>query len=140
MLPGYCATQFVRLETCQTHHTLRLNDFTEASLDLSTMNAAQRDLLPLDEAPDQSEAAAPFALKEQVAHRLAAHRARRSQQADSPTPIAGSASKSTRTSRIAAAVAERYANSQSYRAFLAEQAENAIRAAEAAAQDRKTHV
>jgi uncharacterized RDD family membrane protein YckC len=134
MLPGNCATQFVRLEACQTHHTLRLNDFTEASLDLSTMNAAQRDLYPLDEAPDETEAAAPCALKEQVAQRLAAHRARRSQQSDSPTPIAGPVSKNTRASRIAAAVAERYANSQSYRAFLAEQAENAIRAAEAAAQ------
>src|ERR1700710_1493101 len=82
MLPGYCATQFVRLEACQTHHPLRLNDFTEASLDLSTMNSAQRDLLPLDEAPDETEAEAPFALKEQVAQRLAAHRARRSQGPD----------------------------------------------------------
>src|SRR5260370_4241 len=80
MLPGYCATQFVRLEACQTHHPLRLNDFTEASLDLSTMSSAQRDLLPLDEAQDETEAAAPFALKEQVAQRLAAHRARRNQR------------------------------------------------------------
>jgi uncharacterized RDD family membrane protein YckC len=98
------------------------------------MNSAQRDLLPLDEAPDETEAAAPFALKEQVAQRLAAHRARRNQRPDSPTPIAPPASASARASRIAAAVAERYANSQSYRAFLAEQAENAIRAAEAAAE------
>jgi uncharacterized RDD family membrane protein YckC len=134
MLPGNRATQFVRLEACQTHHTLRLNDFTEASLDLSTRNAAQRDLLPLDEAPAETEAAASFALKEQVAQRLAAHRARRNQQPESPTPIAAPASTSSRASRIAAAVAERYANSQSYRAFLAEQAENAIRAAEAAAE------
>jgi uncharacterized RDD family membrane protein YckC len=134
MLPGYCATRFVRLEACQTHHPLRLNDFTEASLDLSTMSAAQRDLLPLDEAPDETEAAAPFALKEQVAQRLAAHRARRNQRPDSPTPIVPPASANARASRIAAAVAERYANSQSYRAFLAEQAENAIRAAEAAAE------
>src|SRR5882757_9148980 len=134
MLPGNCATQFVRLEACQTHHTLRLNDFTEASLDLSTMNSAQRDLLPLDEAPDETEAAAPFALKEQVAQRLAAHRARRTQGLGSPTPTVPPASANARASRIAAAVAERYANSQSYRAFLAEQAENAIRAAEAAAE------
>jgi len=134
MLPGYCATQFVRLEACQTHHPLRLNDFTEASLDLSTMNSAQRDLLPLDEAPDETEAAAPFALKEQVAQRLAAHRARRTQGLGSPTPIVPPASANARASRIAAAVAERYANSQSYRAFLAEQAEKAIRAAEAAAE------
>jgi uncharacterized RDD family membrane protein YckC len=134
MLPRYCATRFVRLEACQTYHPLRLNDFTEASLDLSTMSSAQRDPLPLDEAPDETEAAAPFALKEQVAQRLAAHRARRTQRPDGPTPVAPSPSASSRASRIAAAVAERYANSQSYRAFLAEQAENAIRAAEAAAE------
>ncbi len=81
---------------------------------------------------------APFALKEQVAQRLAAHRARRNQRPDkspdSPTPIVDAASANARASRIAAAVAERYAHSQSYRAFLAEQAENAIRAAEAAAE------
>jgi len=101
------------------------------------MNSAQRDLLPLDEAPDETEAAAPFALKEQAAQRLAAHRARRNQRPaspDSPTPIVPLASANARASRIAAAVAERYANSQSYRAFLAEQAEKAIRAAEAAAE------
>jgi uncharacterized RDD family membrane protein YckC len=103
------------------------------------MSSAQRDLLPLDEAPNQTEAAeteaaAPFALKEQVAQRLAAHRARRSQPHDSARPVAPPASANSRASRIAAAVAERYANSQSYRAFLAEQAENAIRAAEAAAE------
>jgi uncharacterized RDD family membrane protein YckC len=98
------------------------------------MNSAQRDLLPLDEAPEETEAAAPFALKEQVAQRLAAHRARRTQGLANPTPIAPPTSANARASRIAAAVAERYANSQSYRAFLAEQAEKAIRAAEAAAE------
>jgi uncharacterized RDD family membrane protein YckC len=98
------------------------------------MNSAQRDLYPLDEAPDETEAAAPIALKEQVAQRLAAHRARRNQRPDSPSPIAPPTSANARASRIAAAVAERYAQSQSYRAFLAEQAENAIRAAEAAAE------
>jgi uncharacterized RDD family membrane protein YckC len=107
-------------------------------LDLSTRNAAQRDLLPLDEAPDQTEDAAPVALKDQVAQRLAAHRARRNQlpdkDHDNPVPIPPSASTRSRASRIAATVAERYAHSQSYRAFLAEQAENAIRAAEAAAE------
>jgi uncharacterized RDD family membrane protein YckC len=114
---------------------LRLNDFTEASLELSTMSAAQRDLLPLDEAPAETEAGAPFALKEQVAERLAAHRARRTQRlGNTVTPIANPAPTNSRASRIAAAVAERYANSQSYRAFLAAQAEAAIREAEAAAE------
>jgi uncharacterized RDD family membrane protein YckC len=102
------------------------------------MSSAQRDLLPLDETPDQTEAetdaAAPFGLKEQVAQRLAAHRARRTQHPASAAPVVPSQSTGSRASRIAAAVAERYANSQSYRAFLAEQAENAIRAAEAAAE------
>jgi len=99
------------------------------------VSSAQRDLLPLDEAPAETEAAAHFALKEQVAQRLAAHRARRNQHQSNPvTPIVPPPSANARASRIAAAVAERYAHSQSYRAFLAEQAENAIRAAEAAAE------
>jgi uncharacterized RDD family membrane protein YckC len=99
------------------------------------MSAAQRDRLPLDETPAETEAGAPFALKEQVAERLAAHRARRTQRLGSPvTPIANPAPANSRASRIAAAVAERYANSQSYRAFLAAQAEAAIREAEAAAE------
>jgi uncharacterized RDD family membrane protein YckC len=99
------------------------------------MSAAQRDLLPLDEAPAETEAAAPFALKEQVAERLAAHRARRTQRlGNTVTPIAAPSPANARASRIAATVAERYANSQSYRAFLAAQAEIAIREAEAAAE------
>jgi uncharacterized RDD family membrane protein YckC len=97
--------------------------------------SAQRDLLPLDEAPAETEAGAPFALKEQVAERLAAHRARRTQRpGNTITPIASPAPANSRASRIAAAVAERYANSQSYRAFLEQQAEAAIREAEAAAE------
>jgi uncharacterized RDD family membrane protein YckC len=96
--------------------------------------SAQRDLLPLDEDQTQTEAV-PFVLKEQAAQRLAAHRARRTQPAANPiAPNTPHAPVGSRTSRIAAAVAERYANSQSYRAFLAEQAEAAIRQAEAAAQ------
>ena len=99
------------------------------------MSTAQRNLLPLDEVPVETEAAAPFALKEQVAQRLAAHRARRTQvQGNSVTPIADRTPANSRASRIAAAVAERYANSQSYRAFLAAQAEAAIHEAEAAAE------
>ena len=95
--------------------------------------SAQRDLLPLDEIPPQMEAASPVALREEAAQRLAAHRARRGQpHADSMAPNSKPAN--PRASRIAAAVAERYANSQTYRAFLAEQAEAAIRQAEAAAE------
>lgn len=99
------------------------------------MSAAQRDLLPLDEPTAETEAATPFALKEQVAERLAAHRARRTQRvATSATPVANPTPTNTRAARIAAAVAERYAHSQSYRAFLAAQAEAAIHEAEAAAE------
>src|ERR1700723_309933 len=105
------------------------------------MSAAQRDLLPLDEPQAETEAAAPFALqepfalKEQVAQRLAAHRARRTQQAGNDAiPIATPEPANSRASLIAAAVAERYAHSQSYRAFLAAQAETAIREAQAAAE------
>ena len=100
------------------------------------MSSAQRDLLPVDEAAGRNGSAAPFALKEQVAQRLAAHRARRTPacRTTPSNPIAPSAPANSRASRVAAAVAERYANSQSYRAFLAEQAESAIREAEAAAE------
>jgi hypothetical protein len=100
------------------------------------MSSAQLDIQPLDESIGETEAAsAPFALKEQVAERLAAHRARRTRTSGSPvTPIAQPANPKGRAAEIAAAVAERYAQSQSYRAFLAEEAERAIRQAEAAAE------
>jgi uncharacterized RDD family membrane protein YckC len=99
------------------------------------MSSAQVDLHPLDEAAAETEAAAPLGLKEQVAERLAAHRARRSQRPVGPViAIAPTAPAKASAARIAAAVAERYAHSQSYRAFLAAEAEAAIRQAEAAAQ------
>jgi len=99
------------------------------------MSSAQLDLHPLDEAGIETEAAAPFGLKEQVAERLAAHRARRAQRPAGPVaPIAPTTPARASASRIAATVAERYAHSQSYRAFLAAEAEAAIRQAEAAAE------
>ena len=76
----------------------------------------------------------PKALKEQVAARLAAHRARRQRKSPAPpapTPI--TTPSRARTARIAATVAERYSHSESYRSFLAAEAESAIRQAEAAA-------
>jgi uncharacterized RDD family membrane protein YckC len=103
------------------------------------MSGAQRDTQPLDDLFSQTDAAeSPFALKEQVAERLAAHRARKSRAAGAVTPISQSgpqpSSPKSRSALIAASVAERYAQSQSYRAFLAEEAERAIRQAEAAAE------
>ncbi len=74
----------------------------------------------------------PFELKAQVAARLAAHRTRRGHAA--PTHERPAATPRERTSRIAAAVAERYAKSKSYRTFLAEEAERAIHQAEVAAE------
>ncbi|MCU1324578.1 MAG: hypothetical protein JWM43_4227 [Acidobacteriaceae bacterium] len=78
------------------------------------------------------------ALKQEVAARLAAHRARRQNQrsapaAPAPIPIASSPARA-RAARIAAAVAERYAQSATYREFLAAEAETAIHQAEAAAE------
>jgi uncharacterized RDD family membrane protein YckC len=104
--------------------------------------SAQRNLLPLDEPPAETEAVdhlgsqESFALREQVAQHVAKHRARRTQRnANAATPSLNPAPPAdSRTARIAAAVAERYANSQSYRAFLAAQAETAIREAQAAAE------
>jgi uncharacterized RDD family membrane protein YckC len=75
----------------------------------------------------------PDALRRQIAERLAEHRTRRSRlrpQPDAeaiPTP-------SPRTARIAASVAERFAHTPSYRAFLAAEAERATQQAQAAAE------
>ncbi|MDQ2833729.1 MAG: RDD family protein [Acidobacteriota bacterium] len=105
------------------------------------MSSAQHDLLPWDETPTGTlpesaiEAAAGLALKEQVSERLAAHRARRQQPPAGVIPIARTAPVKARSAQIAAAVAERYAHSQSYRAFLAAEAEKAIREAEAASRE-----
>jgi uncharacterized RDD family membrane protein YckC len=77
------------------------------------------------------------ALRLQVAERLAAHRSRRAQLLAPPaTKSAQSAPQPTdaRAARIAATVAQRYAQSQSYRAFLAAEAERATQQAQAAAE------
>jgi uncharacterized RDD family membrane protein YckC len=102
------------------------------------MGSAQLEILPEEEfAPANAEAGgAPSRtgasdLRQQVAERLAAHR-RRKQPAES------GAAAQTRPAipkhRVAAAVAERYAHTPSYRAILAEQARQAIQEAAAAAE------
>jgi uncharacterized RDD family membrane protein YckC len=81
-------------------------------------------------------------LKAQVAARLAAHRARRNRlmavpDAKPSNPAAQPASQprsARRTDEIAAAVAQRYAHSPSYRTFLAQEADRATRQAAAAAE------
>ncbi len=98
-------------------------------------SAAQVDRQPEPDIP--AETPEPFALKQQVAERLAAHRARRGGGAtaprlapapESPRPARG------RSAAIAAAVAQRYAESPTYRAVLAEESERALRQAEAVAE------
>jgi len=77
----------------------------------------------------------PSALKLQVAERVAAHRRRKLGEAQTST--SNHAPKQTtseaRRANVAAAIAERYAQTPSYRAMLAEQAERAIEEAAAAA-------
>jgi uncharacterized RDD family membrane protein YckC len=73
----------------------------------------------------------PYALRQQVTERLAAHRSRRPRVSDQVE--AQPVSPRHRASKIAAAVAERYAQSKSYQAYLAEEAERAVREAEEAA-------
>jgi len=90
--------------------------------------SAERKIQNVDEATLETEAPLElFALRQQVAERLAAHRSRRSRD---PEPEQNPDSPRGSKSRIAAAVAERYAQSKSYHAFLAEEAERAVREAE----------
>jgi len=74
------------------------------------------------------------ALRRQVADRLAAHRRSRRAPAQPALALSPAPSAPSRASRIAAAVAERYAHSPSYRAVLAAEAERATQQAQAAAQ------
>lgn len=82
-------------------------------------------------ANEQETPLEPFALRQQVAERLAAHRSRRPHSAETTAEESGKPR--AKASKIAAAVAERYAQSKSYRAYLAEEAERAVREAEEAA-------
>ena len=97
-----------------------------------------------DEAEQQTTAPAAAshdALRHQVAERLAAHRARRA-RTDPETSHAAAAQApagDAHKTRIAAAVAERYAQAQSYRAFLAAEAERAVQQARAAAEVAATN-
>ena len=78
-----------------------------------------------------ASAASAESLRHQVAERLAAHRSRRNPL---PQPSVDLSPAPKRTSRIAATVAQRYANSPSYHAFLAAEAERATQQARAAAE------
>jgi uncharacterized RDD family membrane protein YckC len=88
----------------------------------------------------RTEAGSPHAsadaLRAQVAERLAAHRRRRGGEPAQSSHAASEPARpaKTRSAQIAAAVAERYAQTQSYRAFLAAEAERAVQQARAAAE------
>lgn len=118
------------------------------------MRSAELLQLPLDQdtglAGDAVErsadaAVSPRHLQQQAADRLAAHRLRRGhaqaglaivQPGAQPAvqPAEDAARPASRSARIASAVAERYARSQSYRDFLAAEAQRAIDEANAAAE------
>jgi uncharacterized RDD family membrane protein YckC len=81
------------------------------------------------------DAASTEALRRQIGERLAAHRSRHGRgQAEQVASQESSRPANSRAAQIAATVAERYARSQSYRAYLAAEAERAIQQARAAAE------
>ncbi len=100
------------------------------------MGSAQLDFIPGEDTAAPQEEPRPSALRQQVAERLAAHRQRRERH--SSTEAAASKAQADKLkspkNRIAAAVAERYAHTPSYRAVLADQARRAIQEAAAAAE------
>jgi uncharacterized RDD family membrane protein YckC len=86
---------------------------------------------------DPGVPASPEALRFQVAERLAAHRNRRA-CGQAQMPVENLRPKRSeldaRAARIAEIVAQRYAHSQSYRAYLAAEAERVVQQAQAAAE------
>ncbi|MHB1701970.1 MAG: RDD family protein [Acidobacteriaceae bacterium] len=91
---------------------------------------------PASATPQQTETRGNAEWKQQVAERLAAHRMKKGRagaQEPETRPDAYERSAESRVSRVAAAVAARYAAAPSYRDLLAAQAEAALRQAEAAA-------
>ena len=103
------------------------------------MRAAELQFERLDFPDEDAQAEEDFdpraALKRQVSERLAAHRSRRSGHSPANLiPIAEPKPVKARANRIANAVAERYAQTQSYRDFLAAEAARAIESANAAAE------
>jgi len=99
------------------------------------MGSAQLDFIAGESAAAPAEQPRPSALRQQMAERLAAHRQRRERHGTSEAAASAQGDKLTSPkNRIAAAVAERYAHTPSYRAVLADQARRAIEEATAAAE------
>jgi uncharacterized RDD family membrane protein YckC len=121
----------------EERHRFQAKRFSmEAGFGLNTMSAAQLEILPPEDTGHAAEIAQRpgAALRQQAAERLAAHRQRRSRQGHAAAQAHLDIELPQRKNKIAAAVAERYAHSPSYRAFLAEEAQKAIRQAAAAAE------
>ena len=114
-------------------------EFTGIAVDSETIAFAKlrADVEEARQTPAATHPASAEALRKQVAERLAAHRGRRigggisSATTSAVEPVRAG---STRSARIAATVAERYAHTPSYRAFLAAEAERAVEQARAAAE------
>ncbi len=96
------------------------------------MSSAQLEISPSPDVASLPESK-PGALRQQAAERLAAHRLRRGRRAHTQATLEMELPPA-RSNKIAAAVAERYAHSPSYRAFLAQEAQRAIEKAAAAAE------
>jgi uncharacterized RDD family membrane protein YckC len=105
------------------------------------MGSAQLDYIPAEETATATPAVqagiqtGASALRQQVAERLAAHKQRRERLgvAEAAAQAAAANPKSPKH-RVAATVVERYAQTPSYRAVLAEQAKRAVEEAAAAAE------
>ena len=99
------------------------------------MGSAQLEFIDAEETVTPHPVAPASALRQQVAERLAAHKQRRRTAGTVETAGAAAAEKPlSPRHRAAAAVAERFAHTPSYRAALAEQAKRAIQEAAAAAE------
>ena len=99
--------------------------------------SAQLEVQPEDEGGFalEAESVQPSALKQEVAERLAAHRRRRAKMGVAAAVAQeGQRGRGEKQKSVAAAVAERYAQTPSYRAFLAQEAERALERAAAAAE------
>src|SRR5579871_6357742 len=132
----YAFPECMPFERLRGRHTLRVDDFIEVSL--SKMSSALLDTTvnaATDTTSEEVRQSAGNDLRQQAAERLAAHRRRRAGEGpvhhgEERAEINGR----PRTSEIAAAVAERYSRSPSYRAFLAEEANHAVQQGRAAAE------
>ena len=113
-------------------HICKAKRFLRSGLDLTMMGSAQVEVLP-EEGSATGDAASRPGVRAEAAERLAAHRLRRARHAAGAVEPEREA-RGGRRGMVAAAVAERFAQTPSYRAMLAEEARRAMEAAAAAAE------